>query len=363
MFDRSSIDEIFQDVLAAEPPDNESNTCAWIILPVLGQLGYRPHEIASQNVSVAGTRPDYIVLRGTPHEWVLEAKAWNVPLDHSGAAQAVSYASGLGKRWAVLTNGKHWRLFDCHLVNKPAHDRLVAEATYTEAAFDTVLRALCKPTMLEDATQRVIRLGLLPTALRTELLSPGSEVFNAVFKCMKARFQGLANQELSDAIGQLLHESDGAQSSFEQNNCLESGLATSAEADQVPKRSGDTVEFSMDMAFDYSYTHQPTFTCPDFAVSAPDFLKLTKRVLAEGVRRGWTLPEDMNKPSGIYFTRDAAVAKDRMGRPALVEGSDVWYETRRSANNHVRMIVRVLKQNGQDAKQFSIRAVRYKGPD
>ena len=110
-----SIEEAVQEALEYfnNPPPNESNTCDWVILPLLHATGYARHDITSRLTDSNGQFPDYTILRDTPsHTWYIEAKAWNVALKEVHAQQALNYANQNGKRWVVLTNGQMWQLYD-----------------------------------------------------------------------------------------------------------------------------------------------------------------------------------------------------------------------------------------------------------
>src|SRR5579872_4683798 len=94
------------------PPPNESNTCDWIIYPLLLACGYARRDIVSRVADNDRKFPDYTILPDSPHAWFLEAKAWNEVLEDQHAHQSLNYANQNGKRWVVLTNGDCWRLYD-----------------------------------------------------------------------------------------------------------------------------------------------------------------------------------------------------------------------------------------------------------
>ena len=109
------------------PPSNESNTCDWVILPILYEIGYGKREVVSRDADSAGKFPDYTLLPSDPeHTFYLEAKSWEADLKDSHANQAINYANQNGKRWVVLTNGRHWCLYDNYIHGKP-EDKMVAE--------------------------------------------------------------------------------------------------------------------------------------------------------------------------------------------------------------------------------------------
>jgi hypothetical protein len=109
------------------PPPNESNTCEWVILPILYAIGYAKRDVVSRDADSAGKFPDYTLLPGEPqHTFYVEAKAWKVDLEDGHANQALNYANQNGRRWVVLTNGRHWRLYDNDIRGMPS-DKMVAE--------------------------------------------------------------------------------------------------------------------------------------------------------------------------------------------------------------------------------------------
>ena len=138
-----------------DPPRNESNTCDWIILPMLHAAGYSRRDIESRVVDATGQFPDYTIL---PAEsgvtWYLEAKAWNVPLEDVHAKQALNYANQNGKRFVVLTNGQWWRLYDNSIQGVLAN-KLVTDVALTNATeIHRFLRALSKIEVLGGNLER-----------------------------------------------------------------------------------------------------------------------------------------------------------------------------------------------------------------
>ena len=109
------------------PPQNEANTCVWVILPLLYASGYARREVVAESADSGGKFPDYTLLPNDPeHKFYLEAKAWRKALEDSHANQAINYANQNGKRWVLLSNGCCWRLYD-NDIRGLAADKLVAE--------------------------------------------------------------------------------------------------------------------------------------------------------------------------------------------------------------------------------------------
>ena len=92
---------------------NEANTRTFVIEPILSALGYNTLDRLSQEVYLpgAGESVDYVLTAGDRQVFV-EAKALSVSLGAKEAIQLVRYCSHQPVRWAILTNGLDWHIFD-----------------------------------------------------------------------------------------------------------------------------------------------------------------------------------------------------------------------------------------------------------
>ena len=108
---------------------NEAQTSQVVVLPVLQALGYdiwNPLEVAAQIHSGgnnAAYAPDFTLKLAGHICFVVEVKALNREFSANDTTQAVNYVNALGRRWAVLTNGKAWHFYD-NQVPKPAAQKL-----------------------------------------------------------------------------------------------------------------------------------------------------------------------------------------------------------------------------------------------
>ena len=93
---------------------NELETRVHLIDPILGALGYSSFESVRRGVPIPGNRKelDYLLTAGDVRV-VVEAKALRSNLGAPEAIQIVEYCAVLGVRWALLTNGLRWEIFDC----------------------------------------------------------------------------------------------------------------------------------------------------------------------------------------------------------------------------------------------------------
>jgi hypothetical protein len=150
-------DEISQaQVFITEPPKNESNTCEWIILPILWSTGYARRDIESRMADSTGQYPDYTLLPNhATATYYLEAKAWNVTLEDMHVKQALNYANHNGRRFVVLTNGQNWRLYDNAIQGQLAVKLLTEVRLRDTAEITDFLTALSKQKILEGSLERM----------------------------------------------------------------------------------------------------------------------------------------------------------------------------------------------------------------
>ena len=110
---------------------SEAQTSQVIILPILQALSYdiwNPHEIVAEDSSgggAGGYRPDFTIKLEGEVKFIIEVKALNKDFTDNDRTQAVNYINALGRRWAILSNGRSWHFFDNNVSQKPAYDRLV----------------------------------------------------------------------------------------------------------------------------------------------------------------------------------------------------------------------------------------------
>lgn len=110
----------------------EEATRAMFINPTLQALGYTEFEDVDYGVQVESKDvADYVLnVNGKP-AIVVEAKRLGAKLGVEQAAQVIKYASVLGVRWGLLTDGMTLRLYD-RIPNAPPQDRLVFEVDLTD---------------------------------------------------------------------------------------------------------------------------------------------------------------------------------------------------------------------------------------
>ncbi len=166
--------------LEVKSPPNERTTCAWVIEPLLEAAGYSRFDWIAESTDATGNKPDYRVLPYSPHQWLVEAKAWNHTLSDADANQLTSYANTNHIRWAVLTNGQEWRLYDASIFGT-VQERLMAQAGLDEPeALANLLCALHKDAVQSDETERVARRLRMDREMRAQLCDENSPMVHTI---------------------------------------------------------------------------------------------------------------------------------------------------------------------------------------
>ena len=153
----------------------EAMTESIVIDQMLIALGYDLWDYQKQGVAEGiGTIPDYTVLPKTPQQWFLEVKKWHLPLTEKEASQTVNYAHNQGNRWAVLTNGDEWRIYDAHS-QQPLAEKCIftVKALSSTDAFE-FFSLLTKQAMIEDHLAKSIRERSITNIIQAELTNINS---------------------------------------------------------------------------------------------------------------------------------------------------------------------------------------------
>lgn len=170
-----------EELANGDGPQNEANTCHWVIVPLLQAIGYPVHEIHAQNPDGAGKYPDYTILKDKPQKWFLEAKAWRETLKDDHAHQALFSAYSNSAPWVVLTNGKDWRLYDSRLQGSSPAARLVACADLSKRTeMLELMNAISRESMLSGAIENLALTMRLRTVLQKQFATPDSLIMGKV---------------------------------------------------------------------------------------------------------------------------------------------------------------------------------------
>ncbi len=202
---RAKLNDIAQTLAQAKQNGqtlNEAQTELIIIDPLLQALGYHPLEYGKQGHNkLTGAIPDYTPLPDTPHTWFLEGKAFGFPLSDKEAAQAVNYATNHGARWAVLTNGRAWYIYDAHL-HKPLNEKRVFQVDDVFAAPQAAetLYLLSRASMTGGGLMTALAARQLDAITRRELLTPRSTLRKSLQATVRKETGGIVSDEAVGAV-------------------------------------------------------------------------------------------------------------------------------------------------------------------
>ena len=108
---------------------NEIRTRVALIDPMLRALGWDVSDprIVMPEYSAAGGRADYALLIENQPRVVIEAKHLNEPLTQQHRIQVTTYANTEGVKYAGLTDGNRWELYDV-FSHAPLRERCIMKA-------------------------------------------------------------------------------------------------------------------------------------------------------------------------------------------------------------------------------------------
>lgn len=194
----AAVAETLAGAKAAGTPINEAMTEFMMIDPLLQALGYQPWEIHKRgHDAVAGSFPDYTLLPGTPQKWFLEVKRLDMTLRDGEASQAVSYAHNQGAKWAALTNGRTWYIYNAHLPVSLSEKRVFQVDNLFEDPYAAqTLALLSRSSMMSGGLGRAWQGRQVALLVRQQMETPGSAVRKLLRK--------LAAEETKDAVSDAL---------------------------------------------------------------------------------------------------------------------------------------------------------------
>jgi hypothetical protein len=195
---------------------SEADTRAYLVDPVLGILGYLAPGDIRREVPVAATKEflDYELRAGGQAQVIVEAKALKHAVTDQHAGQCVQYASVLGVRWCLITNGIVWVLYDAH-AKGPLAEKKVAQVRLDgdEEATDEAWSVLSLFSLESLSRSAPLAQLLIERVVADELARPDSPAINAIRRAVKDRFgEHVSGQAVLDAVrrsvGQVSESSD-----------------------------------------------------------------------------------------------------------------------------------------------------------
>lgn len=183
---------------------SEADTRFNLVDPVLIVLGYRAPGDIRREVPVAATKEylDYELRAGGQAHAIVEAKALRHTITDQHAGQCVQYASVLGIRWCLITNGVVWVLYDAY-AKGPLADKRVAEVRI-DGDEESTARAWSVLSLfsVESLSRSTPLTQLLVERVVTDELSRiDSPAINALRRAVKDRFgEQVSGQAVLDVL-------------------------------------------------------------------------------------------------------------------------------------------------------------------
>jgi predicted type IV restriction endonuclease len=146
---------------------NEAAVRQVIVLRILQAAGFdiwNPLEVIPEPSISSRGRIDILISLGDKEQFVIELKKLRAPLGDGETVQTINYANEKAIRWAIATNGRAWKFYDCHLIKKQATERGVLEIelrednaeTFAEDLFDLLMREVwVNPNTFEESLEKV----------------------------------------------------------------------------------------------------------------------------------------------------------------------------------------------------------------
>ncbi len=183
---------------------SEADTRVYLIDPVLRLLGYTTVGDVRREVPVPATREfiDYELYAGGKAQAIIEAKAVRLPVTDAAAAQCVQYASILGVRWCLVTNGVTWAIYNAHAAG-PLPEKRVASVQLQGSEDDIreaweVLRLFRRDSL---ASANPLSKLLAERVIADELKNRDSQAVQALRRAVRLRF----NERISgDAVVEII---------------------------------------------------------------------------------------------------------------------------------------------------------------
>lgn len=140
--------------------ENEFRTRQVLIDPILGALGWQVSDPGTVELEVhpkhaqsaKQERADYALKSDDNTVAVIEAKKLGTTFTPAMVRQVTNYADDDGIRFAILTDGNHWRVYDLHLT-APIAERIVVEFQIDEDPINKsamLCLALWRPNLHSD---------------------------------------------------------------------------------------------------------------------------------------------------------------------------------------------------------------------
>lgn len=204
---------------------SEADTRAYLVDPLLRILGYEGVGDLRREVSVQATKEavDYLLMVDGQPRVIVEAKALRNNLTDQHAAQCVQYATILGVRWCLVTNGLRWAVFDAQ-GKGPLADKRVAEVSLDDDFQNTDDAWVVLSSFSQDALAKASPITnlLVERVVADELGRPDSRAVEALRRVVSSRFgERVSGQVVVSAIHRVMAKMITSESRTTMNSQIE----------------------------------------------------------------------------------------------------------------------------------------------
>jgi hypothetical protein len=190
---------------------SEQDTRAWFIDKYIEALGYTSiGDVRRGPLSESRNFPDYVLYIGNQPRIGIEAKRLGNRLGAEEAAQTTRDCSVTGTRWAILTDGRYWKVYETMIPNTSPEERLIFDVDIIDYEdredFETRIYpdlALVAKEELESGTGLERRASM--EAIRQLMINPRSTAVPAIQQELRTRRNlTLDPDDIADLIADML---------------------------------------------------------------------------------------------------------------------------------------------------------------
>jgi len=348
---------------------NEAMTETIVIDKLLPVLGYEVWDFQKQSfTSSIGNIPDYTMLPGQKQQWYLEVKRWQLPLKEGEASQAVNYAFNQGKRWAVLTNGDEWRVYDAHSQCQLADKCTLFAKQLSEAK--SLLKLLAKNAMLNGEIEKIHHRDHVLQAVRKEICNENSAIIKLLrLNVAKSLSTDVTKQDILDALKELMDSKNEAGTPVIINGPIPTILpiitpSSSGTVSPNPVEKYSLKDLAKKMPSPNGYI--PISVNIDCTSSIPvKNWRIIDKTVIEWICSRYGMPDlpysGRSRDYRVFMSREAVHPDGAIFRDSgeiIINGQLIYFEMHRSAESHCIQIEQLITDMGGDSSKIIVEMVK-----
>ena len=351
---------------------SEADTRSHLIDPLLRILGFSDVRHLRREVVIPATKEflDYELRVDDKPVMIVEAKAARHSLLERDAAQCVQYASVLGVRWCVITNGMTWVFYDSHVAGS-LNDKWIAEVRLdgdelgVERAW-AVLSAFSRESLVKP---NPITSLLVERVVADELTRPDSKAVMGLRRSVQQRFgERVAGEAVLSAIRRVFlapANAVAARVEDEPARDFEPLSASTPKSRRPPEEAGRPSRPRRGPRTE-SFTGRKVIA---FTLRGERHEVKNWRGLLQGVcdiaaaEVGIARFQDLVIPIRGSTNSNFATDSKELRSPLPIQGGAVFVEGNKNANNAVRLVKRTVAATLGSDVELAIETAPLAGPE